>query len=166
MKPKTRIPGITRHRRGVSARKITGSGVVSYYVYGAEKRMDTRFTAANLVKVLEAGLPVTELADLQASLDVPAERLAPMLGISKATFHRQKGAGSKLGPSVSDRVVRFARLLGKAAKVFGNMEDAKRWLNSPQFGLGGTVPLDFAKTEIGAREVENLLGRIEYGVYS
>jgi len=145
---------------------MTGRGVVSYYINGSEKRTDARFTAGNLVKVLEAGLPVTELTDLQASLDVPTERLAPMLGISKATFHRRKGAGSKLGLPVADRVVRFARLLGKAAKVFGDMEDAKQWLNSPQFGLGGAVPLDYAKTEIGAREVENLLGRIEYGVYS
>jgi len=106
------------------------------------------------------------LIDLQASLDVPAERLAPMLGISKATFHRHKGAGVRLGSAVSDRVVRFARLLGKAIRVLGNIEDAKQWLSSPQFGLGGAVPLDYAKTEVGAREVENLLGRIEYGVYS
>jgi len=89
-----------------------------------------------------------------------------MLGISKATFHRRKGTGKKLKPSVSDRVVRFAKLLGKAIKVLGDLDDAKRWLNSPQFGLGGAVPLDYAKTEVGAREVENLLGRIEYGVYS
>jgi len=114
----------------------------------------------------KVGLPVTELTDLQASLAVPAEKLAPMLGISKATFHRRKGTGAKLNPAVSDRVVRFAKLLGKAVKVFGDMEDAKQWLNSPQFGLGGAVPLDYAKTEVGAREVENLLGRIEYGVYS
>jgi putative toxin-antitoxin system antitoxin component (TIGR02293 family) len=106
------------------------------------------------------------LTELQASLDLPADRLAPMLGISKATFHRRKGAGSRLNPAVSDRVVRFARLLGQAVKVFGDIEEAKQWLNSPQFGLGGAVPLDYARTEIGAREVEKLLGRIEYGVYS
>jgi len=49
------------------------------------------------------------------------------------------------------------------------MEDehlARRWLSSPQRGLGGAVPLDYAETEIGAREVEDLLGRIEYGVYA
>ena len=147
--------------------KTTGSGVVRYYVHGPlSKVVNPAFAAANLVKVMEVGLPVKELTTLQASLDVPAERLAPMLGISKATFHRRKGTGSKLNPAVSDRVVRFAKLLGKAAKIFGDLEDAKQWLNSPQFGLGGAVPLDYAKTEIGAREVENLLGRIEYGVYS
>ena len=67
---------------------------------------------------------------------------------------------------MSDRVVRFAKLMGKAVKVFGNLDDARQWLSSPQFGLGGAVPLDYAKSELGAREVENLLGRIEYGVYT
>ncbi|HET7626522.1 MAG TPA: antitoxin Xre/MbcA/ParS toxin-binding domain-containing protein [Verrucomicrobiae bacterium] len=141
-------------------------GVVNYYVHEAPKESAFRDVATPyLVKKLEAGLPVAELDELQHSLDLPTEKLAPMLGISKATFHRRKGAGEKLESSVSDRVVRFARLLGKAIMVFGE-DDARRWLNSPQFGLGGAVPLEFAKTEVGAREVENLLGRIEYGVYS
>ena len=154
---------IRRKSRQWSIKKA-GNGVVSYCVNGPSGKIV--FTPSKLVEVLRVGLPVQELTDLQASLDLPAEKLAPMLGISKATFHRRKGAGDKLKPAVSDRVVRFARLLGKAAKVFGDMEDANQWLSSPQFGLGGAVPLDYAKTEVGAREVENLLGRIEYGVYS
>ena len=40
------------------------------------------------------------------------------------------------------------------------------WLRSQQLGLGGEVPLDYAESEVGAREVEDLLGRIEFGVYS
>ena len=157
---------MAHHGAGQAPAKMSGSGVVNFHVYGPLKKlMAADFAAPKLIEVLKIGLPVTELADLQASLDVPAEKLALMLGISKATFHRSKGAGLRLGPAVSDRVVRFARLLGKAIKMFGE-EDAKQWLNSPQFGLGGAVPLDYAKTEVGAREVENLLGRIEYGVYS
>ena len=68
--------------------------------------------------------------------------------------------------SESDRVVRFARLMGKAIKVMESEEAARKWLNSPQVGLGGALPLEYAATEVGAREVENLLSRIEYGVYS
>lgn len=150
-----------------AAAAVPGSGVVKHYVQGSMKLItEAGFKPGNLVEVIEVGLPVTELTELKNSLDVPVDKLAPMLGISKATFHRRKGAGSKLNPAVSDRVVRFARLLGKAVKVFGDIEDAKQWLKSPQFGLGRAVPLDYAKTEVGAREVENLLGRIEYGVYS
>jgi putative toxin-antitoxin system antitoxin component (TIGR02293 family) len=93
------------------------------------------------------------------------ERLGPLLGISKATLHRRM-AGGRLRSTESDRVVRFALLMGKAVEVLESEESARQWLTSPQFGLGGAVPLDYARTEVGAREVEDLLGRIEYGVYS
>ena len=156
-----------KHLKAASA-KGSGAGVVKFCVQGSIAASTTvKFTPAKLVEVLQEGLPFHELEDLQTRLAVPAERLAPMLGISKATFHRRrKGGASKLPPAVSDRVVRYARLLGQAFKVFEDLDAAKQWLNAPQFGLGGAVPLDYAKTEVGAREVENLLGRIEYGVYS
>jgi putative toxin-antitoxin system antitoxin component (TIGR02293 family) len=85
--------------------------------------------------------------------------------MSKATYHRRKASG-KLDPSESDRVVRYARLMGRAVEVLESEDSARAWLNSPQVGLGGAVPLDYAETELGAREVEDLLGRIEHGVYS
>ena len=56
--------------------------------------------------------------------------------------------------------------MGKAVEVMESEENARKWLASPQAGLGGAVPLEYAETEVGAREVEDLLGRIEYGVYS
>ena len=146
--------------------KKAGGGVVSFCVHGPTgKIVASDFTPSKLIEVLRVGLPVQELHDLQASLDVPMEKLFPMLGISKATLHRRK-AGGRLGPAESDRVVRFARLMGKAVEVLESEENARRWLTSPQFGLGGAVPLDYAETEVGVREVEDLLGRIEYGVYS
>ncbi len=168
-KPPLRKPagptGVRRKRR-LAVGDQPGGGVVSFCVHGTTgKLLASDFTPAKLIAVLRAGLPVQELRDLQTSLDVPTERLFPMLGISKATLHRRK-AGGRLGPAESDRVVRFARLMGKAVVVLESEENARRWLNAPQFGLGGAVPLDYAGTEVGAREVEDLLGRIEYGVYS
>jgi putative toxin-antitoxin system antitoxin component (TIGR02293 family) len=155
------------HRKGGQwGVKKTGGGVVNYCVHGpAGKIMASDFTPSKLIEVVRLGLPVQELKDLQASLDVPMEKLVPMLGISKATLHRRK-AGGRLGPAESDRVVRFARLMGKAVEVLQSEENARQWLTLPQFGLGGAVPLEYAETEVGAREVEDLLGRIEYGVYS
>ena len=58
------------------------------------------------------------------------------------------------------------RLVRLATDVMGDEEYGRRWLESPQRGLGGKTPLDFARSEVGAREVEDLLGRIEHGVYS
>jgi putative toxin-antitoxin system antitoxin component (TIGR02293 family) len=156
---------VRRKGRQWSARK-GGSGVVNYCIHGTRGKITTtEFSTPQLIKVLQVGLPVRELKDLQASLEIPMERLAPMLGIHKATLHRRKIQG-KLDPAESDRVVRFARLMGKAVEVMESEENARQWLTSPQFGLGGAVPLEYAETEVGAREVEDLLGRIEHGVYS
>lgn len=148
-------------------RKSPGhAGIVAYCLHGAAtKAAAAAFAPARLVEVLREGLPVQELEALQTSLAVPMEKLVPMLGLSKATFHRRKLEG-KFSPAESDRLVRFARLMGRAAEVMESEENARQWLSSPQFGLGGAVPLKFAESEVGAREVEDLLGRIEHGVYS
>jgi putative toxin-antitoxin system antitoxin component (TIGR02293 family) len=150
-------------KNGPGTQRRAGSGIVSFCIYGPASK--ATFPPSKLVELLRAGLPVRELNDLQAALDVPLERLVPLLGISKATFHRRQAAG-RLDPAESDRVIRFARLMGRAVVVLESEANARRWLTSPQFGLGGAVPLDYAETEVGAREVEDLLGRIEYGVYS
>ena len=118
-----------------------------------------------LVKKVQDGLKFEELEALRSDLGLPLDRLAEKLGIARATLHRRKIVG-RLGPDESDKVVRFARLFHQAEEVFGTGDRARQWLSFPQWGLGGAVPLDYARTEVGAREVETLLGRIEYSVYS
>jgi putative toxin-antitoxin system antitoxin component (TIGR02293 family) len=118
-----------------------------------------------LIRKIQKGLRFSELETLQNSIDLPFEQLAVKLAISRSTLQRRKAAG-RLSPDESDKVMRLSRLLEHATKVFGDVEKARAWLKHPQYGLGGAVPLDYAETEIGAREVDNLLGRIDYGVYS
>ena len=146
--------------------KVIRGGIVYTSIHGKfSTGAAVELTPSKLVIALKAGLPIQELDDLRSDLDLPMEKLVPMLGISRATLNRRRVTG-KLGVAESDRVVRYARLLGKAASVMESIENGRRWLASPQVGLGGAIPLEFAETEVGAREVENLLGRIEYGVYS
>jgi putative toxin-antitoxin system antitoxin component (TIGR02293 family) len=160
------------HRRvGQMTKKKGSSGVVDFYIHHDKRGaivgeiVSGKYAPFQVVQFIQDGLAVKELEDLQTSIGLPMEKLFPLLGISKATHHRRKASG-KLDAGESDRVVRFARLMGRAIAVMESDENARRWLNSPQVGLGGAVPLAFAATEVGAREVEDLLGRIEYGVYS
>jgi putative toxin-antitoxin system antitoxin component (TIGR02293 family) len=118
-----------------------------------------------LIRQIQKGLRFSELETLQNSIDMPFEQLAAKLSISRSTLQRRKAAG-RLSPGESDKVIRYSRLVRQAADFFGNIEKARAWLKHPQYGLGGAVPLDYARTEAGAREVENLLGRMKYGVYS
>jgi putative toxin-antitoxin system antitoxin component (TIGR02293 family) len=140
-------------------------GIVGQYLSKEPLHCGGRMSSEGVVDAIREGLPVRELELLRHSLGIPMENLARRLGISKATLHRRKAQG-RLAKDESDRVVRYARLMGKAMEVFENEQDARLWLSSPQFGLAGAVPLGYAETEAGAREVEDLLGRIEFGVYS
>ena len=118
-----------------------------------------------LIRRIRRGLQFRELQTLQDNIDIPLEQLAGKLAISRSTLQRRKLVG-KLSPDESDKVMRFSRLFRQAAELFGNVEKGRAWLKHPQHGLGGAVPLDYAETEIGAREVEDLLGRMKHGVYS
>jgi len=118
-----------------------------------------------LIRQIQKGLRFAELQTLQDKIDLPLKQLAGKLFISRSTLQRRKSAG-RLSPDESDKIMRFSQLLEHATKVFGDVDRARAWLKHPQRGLGGAVPLDYAETEIGAREVDRLLGRIDYGVYS
>lgn len=131
----------------------------------ALRRTQAIATVHQQIGRIHAGLSFRAVQNLQKALDLPMEKLASVLGMSRATLHRRKTQG-KIDKEESEKLVRYQRLLEKAGDVFGDKKSAREWLTHEQAGLGNAVPLEFAKTEIGAREVENLLGRIEYGVYS
>jgi len=120
---------------------------------------------ADVVAMVRRGLPMAEFHALASWLEITEEDLGPLLGISRATLHRRKKAGHLEMPE-SERLVRVARLLRRAAEVFERDEAARDWLKTPAVAFSGETPLSYADTEVGAREVEYLLGRLEYGVFS
>ena len=120
--------------------------------------------AAGLHERVEHGLSYAALERLRRVLDLPVARFAELIWISPRTVARRKEAG-RLRPDESDRLLRMARVVGLALQLFeGDLEEARRWLLSPQPALGGETPVRLAKTEIGAREVEHLVGRVEQGI--
>lgn len=120
---------------------------------------------AGLIAAVKAGLDTRVFVDLARRLDVSEARLAEVTGISPTTLARRKRAGT-LAPAEGDHVLRLAALLERATHVFADGADAADWLRMPNLALGGVAPLSFADTELGAREVDDLLGRLEHGVYS
>jgi len=114
---------------------------------------------------LKQGLSVASFERLSEVMGIAPLRLAAAANIATRTLARRKTAG-RLPFSESERVFRLAVLFDRAVDALGDAERARRWFQSPLKALGGRSPLDYADTEIGAREVEDLLGRIEYGVFS
>ncbi|MES2995853.1 MAG: antitoxin Xre/MbcA/ParS toxin-binding domain-containing protein [Verrucomicrobiota bacterium] len=121
--------------------------------------------AAYVIAKVRDGLPMREFEAFTRMLGTTDERASALVGMSRATLHRRKKSGH-LDRTESDRLVRYARLFNKAEHALGNAARARSWLAAPAVSFGNESPLDFADTEIGAREVEALLGRIEHGVFS
>ncbi len=113
-----------------------------------------------------AGLEFKAVDKLKAHAALTDPELARLLGISEATLRRGRAAGNALDSATSDRLYRLSKILAVAEEVLPDANAAMSWLRRPQPGLAGQTPLDLLVTQAGADEVETLLRRIDYGVYT
>jgi putative toxin-antitoxin system antitoxin component (TIGR02293 family) len=126
-------------------------------------------TAFDLDKIIKEGFSTSVLNYFKKLLDLSDIELSKNLGISTKTLMRTRKKESKpsrLDPVTSDRLYRLARIYAMASEVLGGIDQAKKWLHSPQMGLNNRLPLDLISTEAGSQEVKDLLGRIEHGVFA
>ncbi len=121
----------------------------------------------DLADLIMQGLPRKAAQAVRARLNLTEQQFAQSLGITPKTLQRQaKGLVERLNPTQGDRLYRLARIVALAEEVFEDPARAHRWLQEPQRGLGNRRPIGLLQNDAGAREVEDLLGRIEYGVLS
>ena len=120
----------------------------------------------DLAKLVRKGLPASSLTTLAEKLDLAHRVLSQKLGIPERTLTRRLSQRSRLTAAESDRTVRMARVYADAVEKIGDEAKALEWLRTPNRALGGERPLDHLDTDPGARAVEEVLGRIAYGVYT
>jgi putative toxin-antitoxin system antitoxin component (TIGR02293 family) len=120
----------------------------------------------DLALLVRKGLPAGSVTALAEKLHVGNNVLSRKLGIPQRTLTRRLSQSSLLTPAESDRTVRIARVYAHAMEMIGDENKAIEWLGTPNRALGGAQPLDQLDTDLGTRAVEDILGRIAYGVYS
>ncbi len=124
------------------------------------------FSVKTRIDIFEAGLSGHLFKKICILLEISEKRLAEIIRTSVSTLASRKKRGY-FSPTESERLYRILNLYKLAVRVFDNNTDhAKKWLKEEAYGLNGEIPLEFAKTEIGAREVELLLNRIDQGLFS
>jgi putative toxin-antitoxin system antitoxin component (TIGR02293 family) len=128
---------------------------------GLRKALASQLDLANVVK---AGLPASAIDRVKESLDLPDSELTAALAISTKTLGRMRKTRRHLSLIEGDRLARLARLIVLANAVLEQPDLVREWFRSPQIGLNNQTPLEVMVTEAGAREVEDLLQRIEHGV--
>ncbi|OLC17191.1 MAG: hypothetical protein AUH29_02810 [Candidatus Rokubacteria bacterium 13_1_40CM_69_27] len=118
-----------------------------------------------IIDRVRAGLPYAALEAVATRFEIPQEALVRVLALPLRTLARRKKE-RRLRADESDRLLRLSRVGALAEEILGTREKAAAWLRAPNRVLGGPSPLDCLDTDLGAQKVEQLLHRIEYGVYS
>jgi putative toxin-antitoxin system antitoxin component (TIGR02293 family) len=183
IKPTFRVKVVTGKERGKSSQSSTSDFVVVNVLSAETAKQVPDFEKVTPTKVFTSivkvtptkehfeilkGIPITGVKEVAGQLGLKWDDLAQRCGLSRSTYRRKlKQRSWRLNELESDTLARYARLNAKAQEVFEGDEKASRnWLHTPQPGLGNVVPLEFARTTVGYREVEKLLTRIDLGVYA
>jgi putative toxin-antitoxin system antitoxin component (TIGR02293 family) len=153
------------------AKRVTATGLkvgrrnLRFSTRGASLGLRSTSTS-KLIEQLEAGLSFETLETLEANSGLGVTMLAALIGIPDRTLSRRKSVG-RIGPEESERLLRISNIFEKAVELFeGDTESAVQWLTTPKKALDGQLPIQYSRTELGAREVENLIGRLEHGVFA
>jgi putative toxin-antitoxin system antitoxin component (TIGR02293 family) len=133
-------------------------------ILGLYPKRPRDFTPLDLAAAVARGLPVGAV-DRVCTRFAPGDRSLRNRIVPKATLARRRRVrGQRLSAEESDRIARLARLWAFAFDVWGSEAAAQRFFAEPHPLLGGRIPRDVAiETEVGARAVEDILGRLKYG---
>jgi len=119
----------------------------------------------DLIPLLRAGLPYEALEAVTSKLDISIDVASASLQLARRTLARRKEQ-NRLDGQESERIVRLADIAAHAVGVLGSAAKTKHWLTAPNRALGGVAPISLLDTDVGTRAVEDVLLRIEHGVYS
>jgi putative toxin-antitoxin system antitoxin component (TIGR02293 family) len=123
-------------------------------------------SSGGMAELVREGLPAEALFLLAKRLELGQAEISAKVGIPQRTLTRRMARHARLTVAESDRTVRLAQVYTTAVDTLGSEDKATQWLKTPNRALRGARPLDQLDTDPGVREVEDVLGRIAYGVYS
>lgn len=154
-----------------------------YLVVEVEERPDGRWAAAvpAIPGTLVIGsnrtdsIPLVEAFVLRALAYHLERRKASFSGLAirivrhKRSSRRGASKSTRSGPRsavLGKRAERMVRVTDQACHVLEDLSAALSWLWTRNRALGDKVPASLLATDKGEAEVLEVLGRIEYGIYS
>jgi putative toxin-antitoxin system antitoxin component (TIGR02293 family) len=125
----------------------------------------SQMTPIEKMGIVREGISKKDLEHLKNTAELDYDQLAWALSVTRATLINKKGA-EKFSSSLSERIVSLADIYSYGYEVFDDDEKFNNWVLRPNRALGGEAPYNLLDNQYGREEVKNLIGRIDYGVYS
>lgn len=134
--------------------------------FGAIPAGSREYSFLEIHDLLCKGIPWSFAFRIKRKTELDDGDISAFLGISPRTFQRARhNKRKRMSRNVSEHALRLAVVVLAANDLLdGDESSAVEWLKSPAFRLAGRVPLEVAVTGIGANEVLNVMGRIEWGI--
>ncbi|WP_353717665.1 antitoxin Xre/MbcA/ParS toxin-binding domain-containing protein [Dyadobacter sp. 676] len=129
------------------------------------QRPESQMTGFQKIDLIRKGISKNDFERFKDKAGLDYDQLANALSVARATLINKKG-NEKFNQALSERIVSLADIYSYGYEVFEDVERFNDWVFRPNQALGGQRPFDFLDNQFGREEVKNLIGRIDYGVYS
>lgn len=132
---------------------------------GTKEKPEYNMTPLEKLEKLRSGLNKHDLEKLKSRTELDYDKLSKALSVTRATLINKKGT-EKFSPALSERMISLADIYSYGYEVFEDEAKFNDWMFRPNRALGGKTPYDVIDNQFGREEVKNIIGRIDYGVYS
>lgn len=129
------------------------------------EKPENKMTSYEKIELVEEGISKKALQSLKEKANLDYDQLAQVLNVARATLINKKGK-EKFNKDVSDKILGLAEIYSYGYEVFEDRDKFNQWVFRPNAALGSQPPFDLLHSSFGREEVKNLIGRIDYGVYS
>jgi putative toxin-antitoxin system antitoxin component (TIGR02293 family) len=126
---------------------------------------ESQMTPLEKMDIARVGITKMELEKLKRKTELDYDKLAKALSVSRATLINKKDK-EKFGSALSEKIVSLADIYSYGYEVFEEEGRFNQWMFRANRALGGQSPYDLIDNQFGREEVKDLIGRIDYGVYS
>lgn len=151
--------------KGFSKNFIAGISSSGSILSGTQNKSSSQLTAFEKMNIVREGVSKKSLENLKEKAGLDYDDLAAALSVTRATLINKKGL-DKFNIALSERIVSLADIYSYGYEVFEDVELFNKWMFKPNRALGGKTPYHFIDNQFGREELRNIIGRIEYGVYS
>ena len=124
-----------------------------------------KMTSFEKMELLERGIKKEDLEQFKMKANLDYDKLASALAVTRATLINKK-KGEVFSENISEKIVALSDLYSFGYEVFDNQNQFNEWMFTPNHALGNKTPFDIVDNQFGRDEIKNVLGRIEYGIYS
>lgn len=150
------IADLVKKATGMNVLRFINSNDISFDTFLSNKML--------MITIIEHGLPYYFFESLLIYTPFETEDWLIFLDISSKTLMRYKENEKTFKPIQSEKIIEMAEVTHTGLEVFGNMEKLKLWLNTPNFSLGKSKPMELLKNSYGKDLVLTELTHINHGI--